>query len=134
MGFALPAALGAALLDRSRPAVALTGDAGLLMCLAELRTAAREGLNVLVVVFDDERLSLIDVKQRRRGYRDSGMALGRTDWCRVAEGLGVPGFAASTPGELERALEEASGASGPALVAARIDADAYGPILRAVRG
>jgi len=32
MGFALPAAIGAALLDRERPVVALTGDGGLLMC------------------------------------------------------------------------------------------------------
>src|SRR5262249_8475469 len=31
MGFALPAAIGAALVDRGRPVVALTGDGGLLM-------------------------------------------------------------------------------------------------------
>jgi acetolactate synthase-1/2/3 large subunit len=41
MGFALPAGIGAALLDRSRPTVVFTGDGGLLMCLGELRTAAR---------------------------------------------------------------------------------------------
>src|ERR1022692_1579926 len=35
MGFALPAAIGAALLDRARPVVALTGDGGLLMCVGE---------------------------------------------------------------------------------------------------
>src|SRR6185436_3594807 len=52
MGFALPAAIGASLLDRERQVLAFTGDGGLLMCLAELRTAAREGLPVRVVVFD----------------------------------------------------------------------------------
>ena len=55
MGFALPAAIGAALLDRDRPVVALTGDGGLLMCAGELLTAARERLPITVVVFDDRR-------------------------------------------------------------------------------
>jgi acetolactate synthase I/II/III large subunit len=53
MGFALPAAIGAALMERERapgaihdhdrPVVALTGDGGLLMCAGELRTASASG-------------------------------------------------------------------------------------------
>ena len=46
MGFALPAAIGAALVDREPPVVALTGDGGLLMCAGELLTAVRERLRV----------------------------------------------------------------------------------------
>src|SRR5262249_51206848 len=76
MGFALPAALGAALTDRSRRVVALTGDGGLLMCLGELQTAARERLPIVVIVFADASLSLIDVKQRRRGLVRKGVAIG----------------------------------------------------------
>ena len=44
MGFALPAAVGAALVERGKPVVALTGDGGLLMCVGELLTAIRERL------------------------------------------------------------------------------------------
>jgi|SRR5665213_97998 len=62
MGFALPAAIGASPLDPSRPLVAFTGDGGLLMCLGELRTAARENLPLRVIVFDDRELSLIRIK------------------------------------------------------------------------
>ena len=50
MGFAVPAAIGAALLNRSTPVVALTGDGGLLMCAGELLTAARERWRVVTVV------------------------------------------------------------------------------------
>ena len=64
MGFALPAAIGAALLDRDRPVVALTGDGGLLMCVGELLTAARESLRIIVIVFSDASLSLIEIKQQ----------------------------------------------------------------------
>ena len=78
MGFALPAAIGAALADRRgarrdsrsrRPVVALTGDGGLLMCAGELLTAVRERLRVIVIVFSDASLSLIDIKQRQRQPR-----------------------------------------------------------------
>ena len=74
MGFALPAAIGAALVDRGRPVVALTGDGGLLMCAAELLTAAREKLRVIVIVFNDASLSLIEIKQQRKGYDAAGVA------------------------------------------------------------
>ena len=57
MGFALPAAIAAALEEPARPVIAMTGDGGLHMCLAELATAARLGCRIVVVVFNDSRLS-----------------------------------------------------------------------------
>ena len=87
MGFALPAAIGAALVERERapgaihhhggPVVALTGDGGLLMCAGELLTAVRERLRVITIVFSDASLSLIDIKQRQRGFASSGVSLGK---------------------------------------------------------
>ena len=134
MGFALPAAIGAALVDRDRPVVALTGDGGLLMCVGEIATAAREGLNIIVIVFADEALSLIEIKQTQRGLARAGVALGRVDWKTLAEGFGVAGFTASNEAELDVALDQAMAADGPRLIEARIDASNYGRTLRAVRG
>jgi acetolactate synthase-1/2/3 large subunit len=134
MGFALPAAIGAALLDRDKRTVALTGDGGLLMCAAELSTAAREKLKVLVVVFDDAALSLIKIKQDRRGYRPAGVEIGAIDWPALSAGMGVPGWRAANETELERCLAEAVACDGPALIAVRIDPCGYPDMLRAVRG
>ena len=53
MGFALPAAVAAALVRPDRKVVCCTGDGGLGMALAELETLARLWLDVIVVVFDD---------------------------------------------------------------------------------
>lgn len=134
MGFAVPAAAGAALIDRERRVVALTGDGGLLMCAGELATLARERLPVIVVVFDDESLSLIDVKQRQRQFDRLGVALGRVRWSAIAEGLGVRGHTAATEGELQDALADAAANPGPTLIDARIDGRAYAEMVRAVRG
>jgi len=134
MGFALPAAIGAALTDRDRPVVALTGDGGLLICAAELLTAVREKLRIIVIVFSDASLSLIEIKQQRRRYQPAGVALGPVKWPALAESLGAAGFVATNEAELEAALDQAIGVNGPSLVEARIDPSDYGSMLEAIRG
>jgi acetolactate synthase-1/2/3 large subunit len=134
MGFALPAAIGAALLDRGRPVVALTGDGGLLMCAGELLTAVRERLRSITIVFGDASLSLIEIKQQARQLPAAGVALGAIDWRALAASVGMEAWTAHDAGELERALDEASTAAGPCLVEAKIDRSNYGATLRAIRG
>jgi acetolactate synthase-1/2/3 large subunit len=134
MGFALPAAIGAALIDRERPVVALTGDGGLLMCAGELLTAVREGLRIITIVFSDASLSLIEIKQQARQLPPAGVALGAIDWPALAGSFGIPGWAAATGAELERAVDRALAASGPTLIEAKIDRSNYGATLRAIRG
>lgn len=144
MGFALPAAIGAALADRKgapgaihdhdAPVVALTGDGGLLMCAGELLTAARERLRIVVIVFADASLSLIDIKQQQRGLPAAGVALGEIDWCAFAGSVGVPAHRAGTEAELERALARALAHRGPTLIEARIDPGTYPATLHTIRG
>jgi len=144
MGFALPAAIGAALLEREgapgaihdhdRPVVALTGDGGLLICAGELLTAVRERLRVITIVFSDGRLSLIDIKQRQRRLPECGVELGAVDWCRMAESLGAAAERAADESELQRALARALEYRGPTVIEARIDPGTYADTLRAVRG
>ena len=134
MGFALPAAIGAALLDPAKAVVAFTGDGGLLICLAELRTAARENLPVRVIVFDDGDLTLIKVKQEQRGYAPDGVRIGPIDWLQAAGGLGVRAFSAASENELRDALAKSKDDRGPVLIAAKISTATYEPTLRALRG
>ncbi len=134
MGFALPAAIGAALVDRPTPVVALTGDGGLLMCMGELLTAVRENLRVITIVFSDEALSLIEIKQQARTLAPAGVALGAVKWPALAESMGVAGFEASTEAELARAIERAVACEGPSLIEAKIDRSTYGTMLKAIRG
>jgi acetolactate synthase-1/2/3 large subunit len=144
MGFALPAAIGAALADRGgaagaihdhdRPVIALTGDGGLLMCSGELLTAVRERLRVIVIVFADASLSLIDIKQRQRRLASAGVELGAIDWCALAGSVGAAAHCARTEQELERALARALLHHGPTVIEARIDPGTYGETLRTIRG
>ena len=133
MGFALPAAIGAALLARDRPVAALIGDGGLLMCMGELVTAVREQLRIIVIVVDDGSLSLIEIKQQARRFKPAGVALPPIDWPALAGSLGVAPFLARDEAELERALAGAVECSGPSLIDARIDRSNYSETLRVIR-
>lgn len=134
MGFAVPAAIGAAVANRDRHVVALTGDGGLLICAGELLTAARERLRIVTVVFNDASLSLIAVKQRQMRHESAGVVLGNVRWDQLADSVGVNGHVASDARQLERALAEALAHDGPSLIDIRIDPASYGEILRMIRG
>ena len=76
MGFGIPAAIAAKLARPERPVVALVGDGCFQMTCGELAVAQRLGLAVAVVVLDDAWLSLIRVKQLRRGLEVYGRTSG----------------------------------------------------------
>jgi acetolactate synthase I/II/III large subunit len=134
MGFALPAAIGAALLDRSRPVVAFTGDGGLLICLGELQTAVREKVRIRIIVFDDRALSLIRIKQLQRDYRPDSTELAAVDWCAVGTGLGLVARQVETAAALRATLAETSSHPGPVLIAATVSPSTYAQTIRALRG
>jgi acetolactate synthase-1/2/3 large subunit len=125
MGAALPLALGAKLAEPDRPAVAFVGDGGLLMGLGELATAAELGLAVIVVVFVDRSLALIEKKQREIQLAKAGVDLGGVDLAAAAAALGGHGVTVHDRAGLEAALERALAADRFTVVACEIDARSY---------
>jgi acetolactate synthase-1/2/3 large subunit len=107
MGCALPLATGYKLANPERSVVAFTGDAGLEMVLGELATLRDMRLPVAVVVFVDDSLALIELKQRRSGLQKLGVDFGATDFPGVAEAMGGVGVEAGNRDDLAAALEAA---------------------------
>jgi acetolactate synthase I/II/III large subunit len=89
MGYAVPAAIGAKLADPSRAVVALLGDGGLAISGLELLTAAREGLALTVVVFNDGYLNLIRLQQLLRFGRTHGVEAASMNLRALAETVGA---------------------------------------------
>ncbi|RPJ04146.1 MAG: thiamine pyrophosphate-binding protein [Deltaproteobacteria bacterium] len=75
MGFAIPAAISAKLVQPERPVVACMGDGGFLMMVGEINTAVRLRLPVVFVVLRDNFLSLIRVKQDRKKFHPHGVEM-----------------------------------------------------------
>jgi acetolactate synthase-1/2/3 large subunit len=89
MGFALPAAIAAKLARPERSVAALLGDGGFSMSAPELVTAAREGLALTVIVFNDGRYGLIHRKQIRAYGHSHGTLLKNPDIRAISEGSGA---------------------------------------------
>jgi acetolactate synthase-1/2/3 large subunit len=108
MGYAVPAAVAASLVHRDRPVVALAGDGGMAMTMAEIETATREGARVVVLVFDNERYGTIRMWQDRRGS-GQGVAteLGAVDFAAIGRALGARGVRVERDADVEPALRQA---------------------------
>jgi acetolactate synthase-1/2/3 large subunit len=122
MGYGLPAAIAAALVHRDRPVVALVGDGGFAMTMAELETAVREHARVIVLVLDNERYGTIRMWQERRGS-GQGVAteLGPLDFAAIARACGARGVRVDTDADLEPALRQALAADRPTVIHAALD-------------
>jgi acetolactate synthase-1/2/3 large subunit len=122
MGYAVPAAIAAALVHRDRPVVALAGDGGMAMTMAELETATREGARIIVLVFDNERYGTIRMWQERRGTGE-GIAteLGTVDFAAIARGLGARGVRIDRDADFEPALRQALVEERPSVIQLALD-------------
>jgi acetolactate synthase-1/2/3 large subunit len=126
MGFGIPAALAAKLARPDLPVVCVLGDGCFQMSCGEVAVARREGLSIVFVVLDDRWLSLIKVKQERRGLPIYGTELSPGAYRQPpAHYFGVPAVGVSDPAALERELRKAFAAAGPTIIEARVDAAHY---------
>ena len=125
MGCGLPLAIGAKLSDPDRDVVAVTGDAGLEMILGELATLRDRKLTVVVVVFVDASLTLIEMKQRASGMDNLGVDFERTDFAAVARALGGNGVNVDNRADLATAVRDGLAADRYTVIAAHIARNAY---------
>ena len=125
MGYAIPGALAARLARPKSPVVAFAGDGGFLMAVAELQTSVKENLPIIVVVFDDQEIALIRIKQALKGKAKYGVGIGGMDWVSLAQGFGADGVVVDTAHKLGDALKAALKTGKTTLIAARIDGSGY---------
>jgi acetolactate synthase-1/2/3 large subunit len=107
MGFALPAAVAASLLDPNRRVVAAMGDGGFLMNSQELETAQRLKLGFTTIIFNDNDYGLISWKQRMDKGRSTGTHLTNPDFKKYAESFGIKGYRPTNLRELKKQLTQA---------------------------
>jgi len=121
MGYGLPAAIAAGLVHRDRAVVALVGDGGLGMTLAEIETAVRNGLRTVVLVFDNQRYGMIRSYQDRRAGAAVATDLGPVDFAAAARALGARGVRVEEDAAFEPALRQALVADRPTVVHLVVD-------------
>ncbi len=127
IGQGFPLAVGAAI-GSDKPVLCLSGDGAGMYTNQALWTMAREGLNVVNVVFVNHSYRILQIELHRTGAGNPGPAARsmlnldgpEIDWVDLARSLGVEGHSAHTGEEMDAALERAFAEGGPHLIAAHV--------------
>ncbi|HEU0006915.1 MAG TPA: thiamine pyrophosphate-binding protein [Terriglobia bacterium] len=117
LGFGIPAAIGAACARPDSTIWALCGDHGVSYSIGELSTVVHYGLNIKVLVFNNQGSRWID-HYHRILFQGSGAPFrwGDTDFASVGRGYGCLGIRVEQPQEIAEALRQAAAYRGPAVV------------------
>ena len=121
MGFSLPGALAAKLVNPDKRVLVITGDGGFMMNSQELETAVREHLPFVVLVFVDNGYGLIKWKGMDRFGETHCCDFTNPDLVRYAEAMHCKGYRISAADELLPTLEEALEQEVPAVIECPVD-------------
>ena len=116
LGYAYPVALGAKVARPDRPVVSVSGDGGFLFNAQELSTAARHGINVVAVVFNDSSYGNVARDLDESWGGQYGAELTNPDFMKLADAYGVVGMRAKEPTEVGRLVRDAIEKDRPALI------------------
>ncbi|MEV4013792.1 thiamine pyrophosphate-binding protein [Nonomuraea angiospora] len=114
LGYALPAALGAAAATGG-PVLAVSGDGGAMYGLAELATLRQHRLDVTWLIVDDGGYGILREYMTDAFGAATGTELARPDFAALAAAFGVPAWR-TTPEDLESDLARALRTPGPSVV------------------
>ena len=121
MGAGLPSAIGAKLTYPERRVMAVVGDGGFMMNSQELETAVRLGLDLVVVILEDNAYGMIRWKQAADGFPDYGLTYGNPDFVKYAESYGATGTRVEDVDSISDALENAFEVGGVHVVVVPVD-------------
>ena len=121
MGAGLPSALAAQIVFPERRVMAICGDGGFLMNSAEMETAVRLKLNLIVLILRDNAYGMIKWKQSNMGFPNWGLDFGNPDFVKYAQSYGAHGHRVASAEGLAPLLERCYQAGGVHLVEAPMD-------------
>jgi pyruvate dehydrogenase (quinone) len=119
----LPFAIAAQLACPGRQSVAVVGDGGFAMLMAELSTAVAQNLPVKIILLKNNSLAEVKFEQKEIGNPEYGCDLPPIDFVAFAKACGADAFRCERPDEVQSAISAALNSSKAALVEAVVDAE-----------
>ncbi len=122
MGYGFPAAIGAQFAAPNELVIAIVGDGGFQMTLAELSTAFINKLPVKILIIDNKYLGM--VRQWQELFFDnrlSGVDLeGNPDFIKLGEAYGIKGFHIDKVEHCTEVMKQAMEYKGPCIIHAEV--------------
>jgi acetolactate synthase-1/2/3 large subunit len=129
MGFGMAAAMAAKSVYPDRTVVAVLGDGDFMMTMQDLETAVREGFNIKILILNDFRYGVLNLRQRLQfGGRIIGTEHNNPDFAQIARCFGAAGYRLDSPEQVDQVLDAALAEKGVAVVDVLIDRDGFPPV------
>jgi acetolactate synthase I/II/III large subunit len=121
MGVGLPWGIAASLVNPAQKVISVSGDGGFMMSSMELETAVRLKCNLVHMIWVDQAFNMVEMQERKKYGRGSGVEFGPIDFVRYAESCGAQGIAATSADGVEGALRQAMDVQGPVVISVPVD-------------
>lgn len=116
MANAMPQALGAQALDKTRQVIALCGDGGFTMLMGDFITAVTYDLPIKCIIFNNSKLGLVKMEMESMGYADWGIDLKNPNFAECGIAMGGQGIRIEDPADLDAGIKRALEMDGPVVV------------------
>ena len=131
MGYGLPAAIAAKIVDPARVAVAFCGDGDFMMNCQELATAMRYQAKPIVIIVNNGMYGTIRMHQEREyKARVSGTELTNPNFIDFAKSFSMPAYRVEKTEQFAPAIQEALKSADGAIIEIVIDPEAISPSKR----
>jgi len=121
MGAGLPSGMAAKMVHPNKKVVSVCGDGGFMMNSQEMETAVRLGLDLTVVILNDNAYGMIKWKQSGMGFDTFGLDLGNPDFVKYAEAYGATGHRPTSCEDFEKTLKACVQGTGVHLIDLAVD-------------
>ena len=121
MGAGLPSAMAARLVHPEKKIMAICGDGGFMMNSQELETAVRLGMQLVVLILNDNSYGMIRWKQANMGFKDWGLTYNNPDFVAYAESYGARGHRVESAAHLSELLGDCLDQPGVHLIDCPVD-------------
>lgn len=121
MGAGLPSAIAAKMINPDKKVVTVCGDGGFMMNSQEMETAVRLGLDLTVIILNDNAYGMIKWKQTGMGFETFGLDLQNPDFVKYAESYGAKGYRPNSVSEFAETLEKCVNGKGVHLIDLAVD-------------
>jgi acetolactate synthase I/II/III large subunit len=121
MGAGLPSAMMSAMVYPGRKVMAICGDGGFMMNSQEMETAVRLGLNITVLIVNDNSYGMIRWKQANMGFKDWGLTYSNPDFVKYAESYGAHGHRVTSASHLDELISHCLETPGVHLIDCPVD-------------
>ncbi|WP_151702372.1 acetolactate synthase large subunit [Nitrincola alkalilacustris] len=121
MGAGLSCAMMAKMLNPDTQVIAVCGDGGFMMNSQELETAVRLGLNLVVIILNDQAYGMIKWKQQDMGFANFGLDYTNPDFVGYAQSFGAKGYRIESDEHFQQTLDTCLTATGVHVIELPVD-------------